>query len=213
MCWVRKWQVGFGRRQGAKKAGQMGSVAGVTLALWLGTGCACLFPRTQTTTESRWSSYADVAAAFDKIFPYQTQTNDLKELGFHPLVSPNVKLLTYVEVMQYFMPNQAITKADLNPSVRACIEAQERGQALVVELSDLRTKRHGNLLLDVLGFKRRTHETGWRFKGVILTTNNTVVYKLSSGDPTISNRQKRIKPLGPLQELDSSVMSLAEQAY
>jgi hypothetical protein len=191
----------------------VGLIAGLTVVLWLGAGCACMFPRTQTNTESKWSSYKEVAAEFDKIVPYQTHTVDLKELGFHPLVSPNVKILTYVEVMQYFMPNQAITKADLNPSVRACIEAQEHGQALVVELSDIRTRRHGNLFLDVLGFKRRTHETGWRFKGVILTTNNTVVYKLSSGDPAVSSRQKRIKPLGPLQELDSSVMGIAEGAY
>lgn len=213
MCRVRKWRMGFGQCQRAKKASQVGFVAGLAVVLWLATGCACLFPRTQTKTESQWDSYQEVAAAFEKIVPYQTQTNGLKELGFDPLVSSNVKILTYVEVMQYFMPNPAITKADLNPSVRACIEAQEHGQALVVELSDIRTRRHGNLLLDVLGFKRRTHETGWRFKGVILTTNNMVVYKLSSGDPAISNRQKRIKPLGPLQELDSSIVSAAERVY
>jgi hypothetical protein len=172
-----------------------------------------MLPSTQAVTHSRWTNYNAVVTAFDKILPYQTHVEDLKALGFHPLVSPNVRILTYVEVTQHFMPNPAITKADLNPAVRTCIEAEERGQAYLVELSDIRTRRYGNVLFDVFGFKRRTHESGWRFKGLILTANSVVVYKLASGDPAVSTDQKKVKPLGPLQELDSTITPAAVKGF
>ena len=171
----------------------------------LATGCYSVLPQTEVVTQSPWTNYTAVVTAFDKIVPYQTHVEDLKALGFHPLVSPNVKIMTYVEVAQYFMPNPSFTKADLNPSVRDCIQAEERCKGYLVDLSDIQTKRYGSAILDITGFKRRTHEYGWRFKGVILTTNGVVLYKLASGDPEVSTKRVHIKPLGPLQELDSAV--------
>jgi len=183
--------------------------AGVSLV----AGCSALLPRRADITQSEWTNYTAIATAFEQVVPYQTRTEDLKKLGFHPLVSPNVKILTYVEVTEYFMPNPAITKADLNPAVRDCIEAKELSQAYLVELKDIRTRRYGNLILDMFGFKRRTHESGWRFKGLILATNNIVVYKLSSGDPAISTQKKQVKPLGPIQELDGALAGAAVKGF
>jgi len=190
------------------KTSSAGLFVGASMMIWA-MGCSCILPRTETRTKSQFASYEQVQAAFDAIVPYKTRTADLKVLGLEPSVSPNVKVLTYVEVIQHFMPNPAITKEDLHPAVRECIEAQENGHAYLVDLAEIRTKRYGNAFLDVFGFKRRTHETGWRFNGLILTTNGTVVYKLSSGEPSISNFEKRVKPLGPLQELDSAAASAA----
>jgi hypothetical protein len=76
-----------------------------------------------------------------------------------------------------------------------------------VELQDIQDKRHGSLILDIFGFKRKTHESGWRFKGLILIKDELVVYKLSSGEPLVSREEKKLKPLGPLQELDLNVGS------
>ena len=123
-----------------------------------------------------------------------------------------MKILTYVEVAQYFMPNPSITKADLNPAVRDCIQAEERCKGYLLDLSDIQTKRYGSPFWDITGFRRRTHEYGWRIKGLILSTNGVVLYKLSSGDPEISNRRMQYKPLGPLQELDSAVAGAAIRA-
>lgn len=92
------------------------------------------------------------------------------------------------------------------------IDAKENWHAYPIELSDIRTKRHGNVVLDILGFKRRTLEAGWRFAGIILTTNATVVYKLTAGEPSILNYRKTVKPLGPLQELDAAVAGVAGSA-
>lgn len=171
-------------------------------AMLLGTGCKSLFPSQGSTIESRWNSYAAAQAAFDKIIPDRTGTNELKQLGFHPAVSPNVRILTYVDIMQMFMPNPGINERDLPKPVRECIENPDNCYAYLVDLRNVHSKRYGNLFLDILGFKRKTHEDGWRFKGLILIRNGLVVYKLSSGEPRISQNQKQIQPLGPLQQLD-----------
>jgi len=164
-----------------------------------------MLPTSRATIQTQWKNFTEVQAAFNRIVPYQTRTNDLKALGFDPKASPNVKVLTYVDIIPRFMPNPAMTKKDLHPAVRECIEAKEKGHAYEVELSDIRTKRHGNVFLDMFGFKRKTHETGWRFKGLILLNDGLVVYTLASGEPDIVRDEQRIKPLGPLQEIDALV--------
>ena len=179
-------------------------VAVVLTGLVLTVGCKSLFSHSESNTVSRWHSYDEVNAAFEKIEPNRTTVEDLRTLGFHPRVSPNVKILTYLDIVKTFMPTPGIHMKDLPDAVRACIEAKENSRAYLVELHDIRDRRHGNLFLDVFGFVRRTHESGWEFKGLILIKGDVVVYKLSSGEPQVSREDTKTKPLGPLQELDSS---------
>jgi hypothetical protein len=168
----------------------------------LTAGCASMFPTQRTTTVSRWQSYAQAQAAFDLIEPNHTTSAGLKTLGFDP-ASPNVKILTYVDIMLIFMPNPSIQTQNLAAPVRACIDAKEQSSAYTVEVENTFSKRHGNLLLDIFSFNRKTHETGWKFKGVILMKDEIVVYKLSSGEPQIASDKKSVRPLGPLQEIDN----------
>jgi hypothetical protein len=181
----------------------------VLAGMFLTAGCKNLFPRGESITVSRWQGYREVDAAFGKITPYQTTVADLRTLGFHPEASPNVKILTYVDIVQTFLPNAAIHKEDLPAAVRVCIEAKENSRAFLVELHDTKDKRHGNLFLDIFGFKRLTHISGWEFKGLILIKDDLVLYKLSSGEPQVSRDVNKIKPLGPLQELDFNPTSAA----
>ena len=177
----------------------------VTGAMLLTVGCRNLFSSSQSATVSRWKNYDDVEAAFQKITPYQTTVENLRTLGFDPKASPNVKILTYVDIIQTFMVNPAIHKSDLPDAVRECIEAKENSRAYLVELKNIQDKRHGNLLLDIFGFKRQNHESGWQFKGLILIHADLVVYKLASGEPRVAREDSKVKPLGPLQELDNTV--------
>src|ERR1700752_277783 len=80
----------------------------VISGMLLTSGCKSLFPSNSTTVNSRWKTYAQVAGAFDKIQPYNTDANGLKNLGFDPAISPNVKILTYVEILPIFLPNAGI---------------------------------------------------------------------------------------------------------
>jgi hypothetical protein len=171
-------------------------------AMLLTGGCASLFPSKTTTVESLWKNYAEIDAAFGKIIPYQTNTNDLRTLGFDPSVMPNLKLLNHSDIVKIFLPNSAIEKKDLPGGVRDCIESPEQSYAYQIELAKIHSKRYGNLFLDLFGFRRKTHETGWEFKGLILIKSGIVAYKTASGQPEISRNEKQVKPLGPLQDID-----------
>jgi hypothetical protein len=178
----------------------------------LASSCSTLLPTSHATARSRWHSFAEARAAFDRLAPGVTATNELAALGFDPAANPNVRILTYLDIIQRFMPNQSITKDELDPAVRAFIEARERGQAWEVEVSDTKVKRYGNVFLDVTGFVKKTHETGWQFKGLLLIRDGRVVYKLASGQPNLDRHEKRVRPLGPLQELDNLLLRTVERS-
>ena len=180
-------------------------VAGAAL---LTTGCKSLFPSSSSTEQSRWHSYDQMEASFAKIIPYHTDISGLRLLGFHPADSPNVKVLTYVDIAQIFLPNPGSRREDLPDAVRGCLDAREHSYAYLIDLRNTSSRRYGNLFLDVLGFKRKTHEEGWEFKGLILIKDDLVVYKLASGEPKISSDQKQTHPLGPLQEMDRAVLNV-----
>ena len=174
----------------------------------LTTGCQSLFMSNQTTTQSRWTNWDQVNVAFNRIVPDHTTLGDLKTMGFDPNVTPNIKIMPYVDVVPLFMPNPNIRLADLPIGVRVYVTAKQNNCAYLVELENVREKRHGSLLLDVLGFKRLTHKSGWQFKGIILIKDDKVVYTLASGEPDISTDDSKIKPLGPFQEMDGCAGSI-----
>jgi hypothetical protein len=37
-----------------------------------------------------------------------------------------------------------------------------------VDVNIAKSKRYGNVLLDLTGFVRKSHDTGWQFKGLLL---------------------------------------------
>jgi len=181
----------------------------VVALLMVTSGCSFLLPRTDRIAKSDLISFEQAKTAFDRITPNETHTTELAAIGFDLKTNRNIKLLTYLDIIQRFMPNPSITKDDLDPSVRACIEAREKSQAWEVDIGVLTSKRYGDAFLDVTGFVRKTHDTGWDYKVLLLIRDGVVVYKLSSGEPNIDRYDKRIKPLGPLQELDSIVIGAA----
>jgi hypothetical protein len=169
------------------------------------TGCRSLFPAESKTTRTPWQDFDEAQAAFDKITPHKTSVEDLKALGFDPSTTPNIKILTYLDLISRFIPNQSITLADLQPDVRACIESKDCCHAYELELDINRSKRFGNLALDVFGFKKNTRITGWSFKALVIVKDDMVAYKLRSGEPNIERYERKTKPLGPFQDLENLV--------
>jgi hypothetical protein len=177
-------------------------------ALLLASGCKSLFPASSSTVNSRWKTYQEVSRSFAKIKPRETDTATLKILGFEPSVSPNVKVLTYLEIVPMFLPNSGIQKSDLPEPVQEFINTHENGTAYLVDLNNTHSKRYGNIFLDIFSFKRKTHVSGWKFHGLILVKNDVVIYKLASGEPNVSTDEKKVRPLGPLQELDGAFIGV-----
>ncbi len=88
------------------------------------SACSSLLPGVKQSTQSPWMSFADAKLAFDKVIPDKTMEQDLKKLGFDPFQTPNVRMITYLEVIQQFVPNQSVQMDDLPKGIHECIKAQ-----------------------------------------------------------------------------------------
>lgn len=163
------------------------------------SGCGSMLPSSKLTYKSPWDSFEDAKSAFDKITPYQTTTTEMQTLGFDPFTTPNIRILTYVEIMNRFMPNPSITKEELAEGIQFCIDAKENCAGYEFDPQVRKSKRYGNVLLDIFNFHRKATESGWRFQALIVIVDHTVVYKLWGGNPMIDQNKETKNPLGPLQ--------------
>ncbi len=164
------------------------------------TGCANLLPMAKSTDNSPWDSFAEVKAAYDRVQPFATTQSELQALGFDPFKTPNMQILNYLAIIEKFMPNTNITKEDLDTGLRGCIDAKNGCVAYELKLQKIKSRREGNLFLDMLRFRREAHQTGWRFTALIVLIDDVVVYKLWDGTPLIDSELYKRNPLGPLQE-------------
>jgi len=160
-----------------------------------------MLPSAKLTTESPWHNYNEAKSAFDKVLPNQTTSDDLVRLGFDPFKLPNIKVLTHLDIINRFVPNQSIRIEDLDPEIQACLQVKKRCRGYEITPEFTNNKRYGNLFLDLFNFRRKNRITGWRFDALIVIIDEKVVYKLSGGNPTILKYEDRTNPLGPLQDI------------
>lgn len=184
---------------------RLGRTRSFFLFIWLViclllNGCASLLPSSKQDVKSPWDTFADAKYAFDQIQIHETTSEDLKGLGYDPTITPNMELLTYLEVVQIFLPNQSIRKEDLDEGVLKCILAKDACSAYEINLKKRREKRFGNVFLDLFGFRRQTKISGWEFRAIVVMHDDLVVYKISGGKPNIDELRDEKKPLGPLQD-------------
>lgn len=174
------------------------------------SGCGVtLLPTTQDTVRSPWDSFAQAKTAYDLVVVGETDLEGLKGLGFDPFSSSNMEILTYLDIMDRFMPNQAIVKEDLDPGIRRCVEAKKSCLAYEMSVEVRSSERRGSVFLDLFGFKRKTNRSGWQFHSLFVVNNNFVIYKLWGGKPLINETSVQKKPLGPLQESGEALTSAA----
>jgi hypothetical protein len=175
-------------------------------------GSMGVLPKSTEVTESPYTDYRSAEDAYAQITPFQTTRDELKQRGMDPYTTPNVRVLNYLDLLPKFLPQQSITKADLDPAVKACLDARDRCQGWVAEPSRISRDRTGNVALDVLGFERETTSTGWKAQMLVLIQDDVVVYKLWSGTPLVNEVKRDTKPLGPLQDLSGAAAGAATKA-
>jgi hypothetical protein len=154
---------------------------------------------------SGWQSYQDAENTFAGITPGKTTAAQLKALSLDPAANPAVALLPTWQLRQRFIPNALVTLDDLDPGVRACIEARQACRAYEVNYVATQSRRTGNAALDILKLHRETHTAGWRFNGLILVKDDVVVYTLTAGQPKIHQVEEKQDYLGPVQALASKL--------
>src|SRR5262249_29808241 len=112
-------------------------------------GCKYLFPTEDTRTKAKWESFEEVEQSFDKVVPHETSLEDLRKMGFDPMTTPNIKILTYLDIIERFIPNASISMHDLHADVRDCIESKDCCKAYELTVNSTHNRRYGNLFLDV----------------------------------------------------------------
>lgn len=177
-----------------------------------GCGSMGVLPRNAEITESPFKTYKSAEEAYSQIKPFSTTIDELKQRGMNPYATPNVRVMNYLELLPKFMPQQSITKDDLDPAVRSCLSARERCQGWIAEPSRVSRDRTSNVALDVLGFERETTSTGWKAQMLVLIQDDVVVYKLWAGTPMMNEVKRETKPLGPFQDLSGAAASAAKNA-
>lgn len=170
------------------------------LLLLLGlSACANLLPSIQREVTTPWTNFDQAKRSFDQIVPYETRLADVVSLDFGPDHPPNMKILNQAQVVQAALPSPLQDPATIPRGVVDCMRAGAACVGYAMEPSKIEDRRTGNLLLDLLNFKRDTLSTGWKFAALIVVVNDTVVYKQWSGQPSIRLTTRRTNPLGPLQ--------------
>jgi len=182
----------------------------VTLAL-VGCGGLGLLPYQTDVQTTHFESYQAVEVAYKEVTPGRTPASELSQIGFDSSRSPNVEILSYLGVIERFMPRDSIRFDKLDPAVQSCIEARDRCTAYVFRPGQLHQERTGNFLLDLFGFERTTISTGWQAEVVFLVQDGRVAYKVMSGKPNIDTSQDLVQPLGPLQDIGDTVMKTASR--
>ncbi len=177
------------------------------------TGCGTLLPSVKEITKTyEWETFDEAKTAFEKIIPYETTSDDLKKIGFDPNSTPNLVILSHLDIVRRFMLNPSIKKEDLDAGIQSCIDAKTNCRAYEIKLKNVTSRRYGSVLLDLFNFKRRTNETGWQFEALIVMVNGTVVHKLWGGKPIIDEYREVKNPLGPLQDPSGLVRDRVESA-
>lgn len=173
------------------------------LALALG-GCEtsqALLPSQTESDNGRFTTYVDVQHAYDRIQPGRTSTADLAGLGFDVDAASNVEVLSYLGLIERFMPRESIHMDDLDPSVRQCLQSRVECTAFIFRPQFIEKRRIGNVPLDLLGFKRTTQQNGWSAEVLLVIRDNHVIYKLWAGKPHMDGTRQNVQPLGPFQDL------------
>lgn len=177
----------------------------------LGCGGLGLLPHKAEINNTNFRSFAAVQAAYQAISPGATRASELAPIGFDAAESPNVEVLSYLGVIERFMPRDTIKFDQLDAAVQTCIEARDRCSAYIFKPERIHEERTGNWFLDVLGFERETVSYGWSAEVMLLVQDGRVVYKVMEGKPRINNYHDDVQPLGPFQDLGGTVLRTASR--
>ncbi|MDD5286619.1 MAG: hypothetical protein PHD54_12240 [Desulfuromonadaceae bacterium] len=166
------------------------------------SGCAALLPRATTVTNSPWKTYQEVAAAYDSVVPKKSTINDIKKLGFNIYSSSNLKILSYVDIA---VATSTLKRDELGGGIEECLRARNDCNGYVFEPQILNSDRYGNFWMDTFNFKRKTRDSGWKFRASFLVVDSVVVEKFWYGEPLVDLDKEIVNPLGPLQELGNVI--------
>ena len=167
------------------------TIAGVIAVMALiGCGALTLLPRQNDPVPIRLRTMRDLAAAYERVQPGLTRASQLSHLGFDP-GSANAQVLSYLGVMERFMPNDSVRFDRLDAAVQDCIEARDHCTALVFRPMGRAAipGPAGILSAFGLGAAAATYQAP---EVTLLVRDGRVAFKMISGMPT-ARAQRQIE--------------------
>lgn len=159
-----------------------------TLAL-VGCGGLSLLPYQSDVANTHFKTYAQLQAAYQAVKPGLTRASELGRIGFDSARSANVEVLSYLGIVERFMPRSSIKFDRLAAPVQSCIDARDHCMAYVYRPSRMEQETRGNALLKLVGFDHTTVSRGWSAEIVLLVRNGRVAYKAMVGNPDADGRK------------------------
>ena len=167
-------------------------------ALPLLAGCGNLLPSERAEVSSGFRDYLDAETSFARATPGSTTRAELFKLGFDPQHGGNGRILSFLDVRQLFVqPNIPIEY--LPDSLVTCLQAKDRCTGYAFEYTQTDSQRVGSFWADVLNFRKNRQVQGWNLRAVFVLVDDTLVHKVTNGEPQIRRYQVQRNPLGPLQ--------------
>lgn len=176
------------------------------------TSCKTLLPGGGNVSTSEWLSYQQAEQTFAKIIPDITTDKDLELMGINFKTTPNLKKLTYLDIMSKFnLDDSVFSDINLPKGVQAALNKHADCFGYELTLKSHTSKRVGSFWKDILGFQQTTKVRGWDFTGLIIMVDGVVVYVLTSGSPNTEHIKTEKNPLGPFQNINGGeIISIAE---
>jgi hypothetical protein len=166
------------------------------------SGCAALLPHSTSVSQSPWKSYKEVVDAYNSVVINKSTATDIKKLGFNIYSTPNLKILSFVDIA---VATSMLKRKDMGSGISTCLKVRDQCSGYIFEPQIAKTDRVGNFWLDILNFKRKTNESGWKFKATFLVVDSVIVEKFWYGEPLINLDKTIINPLGPFQEIGNII--------
>jgi hypothetical protein len=172
--------------------------------------CACtsLLPSARQAVSAPWTDFDGAKNSYDRIIPFVTTMQTVRDLGFDPYKTANMKVLNEAQVVNAVLPSPLQDPSTIPKGISDCMRMRDGCVGYQMEPSKIEQKRSGNFFLDFMNFKRNTVTTGWKFSALIVVIDETVVYKQWDGQPRIETTDARTNPLGPLQGMGETLKVL-----
>ena len=186
----------------------------ITLLVSACSGCGTLLPSGNEVSSSNWKSYNHIESTLKKIRPKETTIKDLKDLGIDFKSTPNLKTLTYLDIMERFkLDSTRFNEIKLPDGLEEALNKHEKCIAYELVIKKANKKRVGSFWKDMLSFEQVTKSNGWTFQAIIVIVDSTVVYVLYSGSPKVESLESHKRPLGPFQGIEAGTLMDLKDAF
>lgn len=168
--------MGEEQRSGASRYATSITVLFVVLAV-VGYGMLSVLPHQPDSGGHGIRSLKELADAYARVKPGATRASQLARLGFDTS-TPNVETLSYLGVLERFMPHDSVGFDHLDVAIQDCIEARDRCAALVFKPADTRVREAGMLSMFAVDSAKAADEPA---EVTLLVQDGRVAYKMIRG--------------------------------